>query len=103
MWVLWATVVWRGCMATPAEAAPPPPTVMQHEGPRAAPEPYSLAWVREGRAASAPLQFSEEGDMGHHILNHVTSYGLNQTIYLTSIMEPKLFREGGSHRLTLFH
>ena len=89
-------VVWHGCMGTPLEAPAPPPTLKQPEGPRAAPEPYSLAWVREGRSAPPPPQFSEEGDVGPHILNHVTSYGLNQTQYLTSIMEPKLFREGKS-------
>ncbi|XP_063858691.1 LOW QUALITY PROTEIN: peroxidase-like [Scylla paramamosain] len=94
VWVLCVAVVCRTCLSLAVEAPVPPPSLPQHQGPRAAPEPYSLAWVRKGRSASAPLQFSEEGDEGSNILNHVTNYGMNQTIYLTSIMEPKLFREG---------
>ena len=92
-------MVWRTCLSLAVEAPVPPPNLPQHQGPRTAPEPYSLAWVWEGRSASAPLQFSEEGDAGSNILNHVTNYGMNQTIYLTSIMEPKLFREGRSRHL----
>ncbi|XP_050717062.1 peroxidase-like isoform X2 [Eriocheir sinensis] len=94
VWVVWAAAVWRGCVATAVEAEAPIHGLQQPAGPRGAPEPYSLEWVRQARASPVPLQFSEESDVGSTILNHVTSYGMNQTHYLTSIMEPKLFREG---------
>lgn len=97
---MWAAAAWHGCVITATEAEAPIPGLPQPAGPRGAPEPYSLEWVREARASPVPLQFSEESDVGSNILNHVTSYGMNQTIYLTSIMEPKLFREGTSSCLS---
>ncbi|XP_042207308.1 peroxidase-like [Homarus americanus] len=63
-------------------------------GPHHKPEPYSLSWVREGRAAPVPIQFSESSDVGSRILRHVTSYGMNETHYLTHIKEPQLFKDG---------
>lgn len=63
-------------------------------GPRQRPEPYSLSWVREGRQAPVPIQFSETSDVGSTILQHVANYGINLTHYLTKVKEPRLFKEG---------
>ncbi|XP_053639505.1 salivary peroxidase/catechol oxidase-like isoform X3 [Cherax quadricarinatus] len=63
-------------------------------GPHQKSEPYSLSWVREGRQAAVPIQFSESSDAGSLILNQVTNYGINATNYLTNVKEPQLFQEG---------
>ncbi|KAK4304133.1 hypothetical protein Pmani_023906 [Petrolisthes manimaculis] len=88
----------RPSLTTPTVAAPDDPIsavpFQPLSGPRLPPEPYSLSWVRKGRAAPVPLQFSEAGEVGSRILTHVTNYGMNQTNYLTNIKEPQLFKEG---------
>ncbi|XP_066966449.1 peroxidase-like [Macrobrachium rosenbergii] len=63
-------------------------------GPRPRPEPYSLAWVRQSKSMPVPLQFSESRDVGTKILSHVAEHGINETLYLTNVKEPKLFNEG---------
>lgn len=63
-------------------------------GPRLAPEPYSLSWAREGKAAPVPIQFSDSSEVGKNIISRVAEYGINKTNHLTYVMEPQLFNDG---------